>query len=346
MSSPELQGKDGVLIKTVEMHTGGEPLRVVVSGYPRLCGDTLLDKRRYARDHLDHLRRALMFEPRGHKDMYGAILVEKDADKADLAVLFIHCEGYGTMCGHAMLSLGRYAVDYGLVPRASPETEVKIQCPCGLVTAHVQYDSASGKSGRVRFKSVPAFAFAVNQKIEISGRGPVVYDLGYGGAFYALVSVQQFNVDLKTTPIQELLHLANDIFHGVKNITTLTHPDSADLAFLYGVILTDGCDTADVSNNICFFGEAEEVDRSPCGSGTTARLAVQYHKGQVKLDQERLIVQPKVGSEMRGRVVSTVTFGPYELAVVVEVSGWGHYTGRGEYWLEEGDPLSTGFLVE
>src|ERR1041384_5566291 len=152
-------------IETIEMHTGGEPVRIVVSGYPEIPGATILAKRRHAREHLDSYRKLLMFEPRGHSDMYGVLPVKPDLPGADLAVLFIHNEGYSTMCGHAVIALGRWAVDQGLVAAVEPETLVKIQCPCGLVCAKVEV--ANGRAGAVRFESVPAFAFALEQAVEV-----------------------------------------------------------------------------------------------------------------------------------------------------------------------------------
>ncbi|HLB80734.1 MAG TPA: proline racemase family protein, partial [Dongiaceae bacterium] len=167
------------------MHSGGEPVRIVVSGYPPIPGATILAKRRYAREHLDRYRRLLMFEPRGHFDMYGVIPVEPDLADADLAVLFMHNEGYSTMCGHAVIALARWAVDSGRVAARAPETPVAIQCPCGLVRTRVAIED--GRAGAARFESVPAFAFALDATIELSGRGRVELDIGYGGAFYALV---------------------------------------------------------------------------------------------------------------------------------------------------------------
>jgi len=146
-------------IETVEMHTGGEAVRLVVAGYPAIPGPTILAKRRNAREHLDRYRRLIMFEPRGHYDMYGVLPVEPDLAGADLAVLFIHNEGYSTMCGHAVIALARFAVDSGRVARTAPESRVAIQCPCGLVEARVAPD------GSVRFRSVPAFAFALDASI-------------------------------------------------------------------------------------------------------------------------------------------------------------------------------------
>ena len=145
------------------MHTGGEPLRIIVSGYPKIEGTSILEKRKFAREKCDHLRKMLVFEPRGHYDMYGAILVEPDIAGADLGTLFIHNEGYSTMCGHAVIALGRFAVDYGYVKPQEPETEVAVQCPCGLVKAFVEYNSKQKKTGRVRFHSVPAFAFSLGK---------------------------------------------------------------------------------------------------------------------------------------------------------------------------------------
>ena len=146
---------DGVRIKTVEMHTGGEPLRIVVSGYPLLKGETILEKRRYAKEKVDHLRKMLILEPRGHHDMTGAILVQPDHEQAHMGVLFMDNKVYSSMCGHAIISLGRFAVDYNYMPMKEPETQVNIQCPCGLVTATVE--CRDGKTGDVRFESVVAF---------------------------------------------------------------------------------------------------------------------------------------------------------------------------------------------
>ena len=149
---------DDIKIKTTEMHTGGGPLRIIESGYPDIKGETLLDKRRYVKEKFDHYRKLLMFEPRGHYDMYGVLLVKPDLPGCDIGAIFMHNEGYATMCGMAVIALGRYAVDRGLVKDVqTPETKVTIQCPCGLVEAFVEYDGQ--KTRRVRFQSVPCFVY-------------------------------------------------------------------------------------------------------------------------------------------------------------------------------------------
>ena len=146
------------------MHTGGEPVRIVTGGYPAIPRGTILEKRAWVRDNLDHLRQMLIFEPRGHYDMYGALLVEPDLPGADLAVLFMHNEGYSTMCGHAVIALGRYAVDQGLVAAQEPLTTVNIECPCGLVVASVEVER--WPAGAVSFESVPAFLLAGDRSVE------------------------------------------------------------------------------------------------------------------------------------------------------------------------------------
>src|SRR5215469_1802847 len=158
-------------LEVLDMHAGGEPVRIVRGGYPNVIGATILDKRRYAREHLDHLRRFLMFEPRGHADMYGALLVESSLPGADLAVLFLHNAGYSTMCGHAVIALGRYAVDFGLVEKTEPVTQVAIECPCGLVRVSVEV--RDGASGQVAFESVPAFLFEAGVPVVVPGVGTV-----------------------------------------------------------------------------------------------------------------------------------------------------------------------------
>jgi proline racemase len=331
----------GLKIETIEMHTGGEPVRLVVGGFPEVPGPTILAKRRHAREHLDHLRRLLIFEPRGHYDMYGVIQVKPDHPDAHLAVLFLHNEGYSTMCGHAVIALGRWAVDSGLVPPSEPETTVNIQCPCGLVRAKVEV--RQGRAGAVRFESVPAFGFALDRRIEVPGLGAITLDIGYGGAFYAILPAERVGVDVRRSSVRELTDAASRVTEAAKEQLPLAHPDDPDLAFLYGTILTDGGDGADrPSVNICVFAE-REVDRSPTGSGVTARMALQHARGQVRLGEERRF-ESVTGAIFTGRALREVRAGDFS-AVTVEVGGRAHYTGRASFTLEPDDPLGAGFLL-
>jgi trans-L-3-hydroxyproline dehydratase len=329
-------------LDTVEMHTGGEPVRIVVSGYPPIPGATILAKRRHAREHLDHLRRLLMFEPRGHVDMYGVIPVEPDLPEADLAVLFMHNEGYSTMCGHAVIALGRWAVDSGRVPPREPETPVAIQCPCGLVRARVSIEN--GRAGAVAFASVPAFAFALDAAVEVPGAGRVVLDIGYGGAFYAVLPAARFGLDVRRSPTRALVDAAAVVTEAARAQMPLSHPDDPDLAFLYGTILTDGADAWSdaASANICVFA-AREVDRSPTGSGVTARLALQHARGQIRPGQIRRF-ESITGAIFTGQVLRETRCGPHA-AIVAEVSGRAHYTGTARFTLEPDDDIGRGFLL-
>jgi proline racemase len=325
-------------IETVEMHTGGEAVRLVVAGYPPILGPTILAKRRYAREQLDHLRRLLMFEPRGHYDMYGVLPVEPDLPGADLAVLFMHNEGYSTMCGHAVIALGRWAVDSGRVARGDPTSRVVIQCPCGLVEARVAAD------GAVRFASVPAFASALDAEVEVPGLGRLKLDIGYGGAFYALVPAAAFGLDVRRSSLRELVDAASRVTEAAKAQLRLEHPDDPDLAFLYGSILTDGADAfaSAPSANVCVFAE-REVDRSPTGSGVTARIAVQHARGLIGLGQERHF-ESLTGAVFTGRALAETRAGRFP-AVTVEVGGRAHYTGHARFTLEPDDEIGKGFLL-
>ncbi|MER8509775.1 proline racemase family protein [Mesorhizobium sp. M0199] len=329
-------------LTVVDMHTGGEPLRIVTGGYPDIPKGTILERRAYVRDHLDHLRKILMFEPRGHYDMYGALLVEPDLPGADLAVLFIHNEGYSTMCGHAIVALGRYAVDERLVAPREPMTTVNIEAPCGLISAAVEV--RDGKAGAVSFESVPAFLFARDQRIELPGYGAVGFDIAYGGAFYALADCRQFGLEFGRNRVRDFVDAATALTNKLKAEFPLSHPDHADLAFLYGTILTDGQDAfSDTpTKNICVFAEAE-VDRSPTGSGVTARLAAMHAKGQIEIGRTRLF-ESIAGSRFSGAVVRTAKAGPHD-AIIARVGGRAYYSGRAEFIVEDDDELGRGFLL-
>ena len=327
-------------LTVTDMHTGGEPLRIITSGYPPLPRGTILEKRAYVRDNLDHLRKILMHEPRGHHDMYGALLVDPDLPGADMAVLFMHNEGYSTMCGHAIIALGRYAVDKGLVAAKEPVTRVNIECPCGMVIADVEVEN--GKAGNVSFESVPAFLFAGDVELDLADFGPVMFDIAYGGAFYCLIDAAQFGLEFGVSPIRAFTDAADALTQAAKN-TELEHPDSADLAFLYGTIITDGGSGKQApSKNICVFAD-REVDRSPTGSGVTARLAAMHAKGGIGIGEMRRF-ESVTGAQFTGEIARAVSSGPHD-AIVARVAGRAHYSGEAVFTTESDDALGGGFLL-
>lgn len=329
-------------IHVLDMHTGGEPVRVILEGYPPVPGATILDKRRYAREHLDHLRRFLLLEPRGHFDMYGALLVEPSLPGADLAVLFMHNEGYSTMCGHATIALGRYAVDHGLVAKVEPVTRVGLECPCGLVQVAVEV--RGGSAGRVSFLSVPAFLLAGQLRVEVPGFGPVLTDVSYGGAFYALADAGGFGLDVRRSRVRDLVDAADALSAAVRKALPIEHPEQPDLGFLYGSILTDGRERPEQgpSANICVFANSE-VDRSPTGSGVTARMAARFQRDLVPAGVP-CEFESVTGARFSGEVAETAACGSRP-AVRVRVGGQAYYSGEARYWLEEGDGIGQGFLL-
>lgn len=328
------------VVETVEMHTGGEAVRIVTKGYPAIPGATILDKRRHARDHLDRWRRLLMFEPRGHYDMYGVLPVEPDLPDADLAVLFVHNEGYSTMCGHAVIALGRWAVDSGLVATVEPVTTVRIQCPCGLVTAHVTI--RDGRAGAVSFTSVPAFAARLDARVVVPGFGAVTTDVGYGGAFYAILPASRLGLTLAARA-SVLVEAAHAVTEAVKAQVEIEHPVEPDLGFLYGTILTDGGTGIDIpTTNVCVFAD-REVDRSPTGSGVTARVALMRARGEIGPGDVRRF-RSITGSEFLGALEADTDLAGRP-AVIARVSGKAHYSGRATFTLEADDPFPDGFMV-
>jgi proline racemase len=327
-------------LRTVDMHTGGEPVRIVVEGYPDIPGATILTKRRFVHDHLDHLRRLLMFEPRGHADMYGVIPVTPDHPGADLAVLFMHNEGYSTMCGHATIAVARWAIERGLVPARQPVTELALQVPAGLVKVSAQV--SGGRVGHVRFRSVPAFVAHPAVRVDVPGFGPITLDVAFGGAFYAIAAASDFGLTVPGSPVADLVRAAWATTGAARNLP-LSHPEDPDLGFLYGTILTDGGTGGDgiPSANVCVFAD-RQVDRSPTGSGVTARIAILHAAGRIPLGVEHEFAGI-VGSRFTGAAVSQTRVGNHP-AVVVEVGGTAHFTGESVFALEDDDPLPA-FLV-
>jgi trans-L-3-hydroxyproline dehydratase len=328
-------------ITTIDAHTEGEPFRVVISGWPELPGETILARRRYAREKLDHLRTALMWEPRGHADMYGCLITPAVTPGADLGVLFMHNEGFSTMCGHGIIGLATVVLETGIRPKIEPETTLKIDTPAGLVTAQARV--VEGRVRSVRFQNVPAFVLALDETVEAPGLGKVRYDLAFGGAFYAYV--QAADVGLTCTPehYRPLIEKGRAIKRAIMAHRSIPHPFEADLSFLYGTIfigppLGEGTH----SRNVCIFAEGE-VDRSPTGTGVSGRLAIHYARGEIGRDQP-IVVESIIGSRFTGRVVETTTFGPYP-AIIPEVEGTAHITGRHEFLIDPNDPLREGFIL-
>jgi proline racemase len=328
-------------IRCIDAHAAGEPLRVIVSGFPEIRGETILERRRYAREQLDHLRRALMWEPRGHADMYGCILTRAVTAGADFGVLFTHNEGYSTMCGHGIIAVSTVVLETGLVPASEPETTLRIDTPAGLVTATARV--TSGRVESVRFRNVPSFVVELDAEVEVPRCGRVRYDLAFGGAFYAYVRAGAADVELGPASFRDLIEKGMAVKRAVMAARNIVHPFDAELSFLYGTIFIGPAAASDAhSRNVCIFAEGE-LDRSPTGTGVSGRLAIHHARGEVG-ENEAIVVESIIGTRFTGRVAETTRFGPYE-AIVPEVEGSAWITAECEFVIDPQDPLKHGFML-
>ena len=320
-------------INTIDMHTGGEPLRVVIDGLPPIEGRTVLKKRRYFREHYDYLRTGLIWEPRGHDDMYGAVITPS-AD-ADFDVFFLHNEGYSTMCGHAIIALTKLVVETRLVEK----DEITFNVPAGRILARASV--VAGRFVETSFRNVPSFVYLRDQRVDVPGIGSVDFDVAYGGAFYTFVSAPKLGLRLERDEANQLIEFGRLIKQTVMLHFPITHPFESDLSFLYGTIFTGpSSDPTHHSRNVCIFAEGE-LDRSATGSGVSARAALHFANGEVALD-EQLTIESILGSTMSVKVAKVTTFGSYD-AVIPEVSGTASIISRNEFYFDPDDPFRRGF---
>ena len=340
----KLEFNSSIKISTIEAHTGGEPLRVIVDGFPKLKGDSILLQREYAKKNHDDLRKFLMYEPRGHADMYGAILTFKEREDSDFGVLFIHNEGFSTMCGHAIIALSKIfaplkALETGSIEKGSIEKDnitLNIDTPCGLVKS---YANVKGKEvSNIHFISVVSFVYALNRSVNVNGMS-IEFDIAYGGAFYAFVDADSIGLDLSAKNHKEIIELGKDIKKEVVKNITITHPDSKDLSFLYGVIFTS-LKSQVHSKHVCIFADGE-LDRSPTGSGVSARVALLHKKNELR--DEEIIIESIIGTTMSGSVSSLEECGSYS-GIRAKVGGDAYVYGKSEYYVDEKDPLKEGFI--
>ena len=335
--------ESATVITAVDAHAAGEPLRIITGGLPELQGITMLERRRYMQQHYDHIRKALMWEPRGHRDMYGCIVTPPVTSDADLGVLFMHNEGYSTMCGHGVIALVTALLQTGALAAKGRQTPVNLDTPAGLVRATAHLDS-HGQVERVSFLNVPSFLYAQDVELEVPVYGRLTVDVAFGGAFYAFIAAAQLGLSVTPEQANQLATAGDMITKAVNAVLPVKHPLEEDLGFLYGTIFTDRPeDPAHHSRNACIFANAE-VDRSPTGTGVSGRLALHHAKGEID-DGQQIIIESILGatSTFSGRVVDHTQVGPHK-AVVPEVSGRAFITGRHEFVIDPQDELGRGFF--
>jgi len=329
------------VITTVDYHTAGEPFRIVVGGAPEIPGATVAERREHAMaGEADRIRALLCNEPRGHADMYGCFLVPPDDPGAALGTLFWHKDGFSTACGHGTIALGAYAVDTGLV--AAPdagEVDVVIDVPSGRVTARVE--RADGRTRSVVFRNVPAFVLARSIPVH-TRRGQITVDISYGGASYASARAADVGLSVEPKHLTELIAVGREIRNALNVDGAARHPVDQRLGGVYGTIWYDDIDPVPHQRNVTVFADGE-VDRSPCGSGTSARLALLHADGVVGLATPWRH-DSIIGTTFLARVVAEVTEHGLP-AVVTEVWGNAYRTGEHRFTLDPDDPLGLGFQL-
>jgi trans-L-3-hydroxyproline dehydratase len=331
-------------IRTIDAHAAGEPLRLVVEGMPSPEGATMLEKRAWAEKRLDHLRRAIMLEPRGHADMNGALLTEPVTAGAHAGVLFMHNEGWSTMCGHGVIAVTTIAIERELIWPGGPS--LVFDAPAGPIAARASMtDSADGARhvSSVAFRNVPSFVFEAGLPVRLTSGRTLLVDVAFGGAFYAVVDAEAAGVAVDAVRLAELRRLGTEVKQEVERLRQVVHPLDAGLTGIYGTIFTAPPQHPDAHlRNVTIFADAE-VDRSPCGTGTAAVMAVLSEMG-VLADDAPFVHESIVGTLFTGRIVGRTQAGD-RAAIVPEIQGSAWITGEHSFLIDGDDPLGAGFRL-
>jgi proline racemase len=324
----------------VDSHTEGMPTRVVTGGVGPIPGATMLERKLHFEQHLDELRLLLMREPRGHGAMSGAILQPPLRDDADWGVIFIEVSGLLPMCGHGTIGVATVLVETGMVEVTEPETVIRLDVPAGLVEARVQVQD--GRARAVTIRNVPAFLHAQDRAVEVPGIGTVRYDMAYGGNFYALTPAADAGLVVDPKRSDELVHAGLAVMAAINETDRPVHPEDARISGCHHVVFHEpGRDGADAVAATSI--HPGWLDRSPCGTGTSARMAQLHAQGRLAVG-EPFVNESVIGTRFTGRVVSETTVGGRP-AIVPEITGRAWITGMGQYLLDSEDPFPAGFAL-
>ena len=327
-------------IAAVDSHTEGMPTRVVVGGVAPIPGATMLERRDHFARELDDLRLLLMREPRGHGAMSGAILQPATRADADWGVLFIEVSGLLAMCGHGTIGVATVLVETGMVEVREPETVVRLDTPAGLVEARVAVEG--GRARSVTLRNVPSFLHARDRAVEVPGLGRVVYDMAFGGNFYALLPASAVGLEVDPARADELIEAGLAIIAAIDAADRPVHPGDARMAGCKHVVLhADGRDGADARAATAI--HPGWLDRSPCGTGTSARLAQLHARGELAVG-DAFVNESVIGTRFTGRVAEETTVAGRP-AIVPEITGRAWITGMGQYLLDAEDPFPAGFAL-
>lgn len=333
--------KNFLEIKTIDAHTEGEPLRVVISGFPNLEGNTILEKRNHIIQNYDHIRKAIMLEPRGHADMYGAIITEPEKNSSDFGVIFMHNDGYSTGCGHAVIAISKILIETSAIDIVEPETEINMDVPSGTIRSFVEVKNKIIQS--IRFINVPSFVEKMDAKIFIPKYGNINYDLAFGGAYYAIVNADSVGLNNDSTTTSNVIELGMKIKNAIASEVKIKHPNMDEMNFLYGTIFTfNPINKNNHSKNICVFANGE-VDRSPTGTGVSARAAVHFARNEINVN-ETIKIESIIGSTFEVKVIDKIKIGDVN-AIIPEVKGNANIIGKNTFWIDPSDSIGQGFML-
>ncbi len=332
------------IVSTVDSHTAGEPTRLVVGGLPSLPGATMAEKIAYARRELDGLRRLLLLEPRGRQDMYGALLTTPADSQADFGLIFMNTRQYTTMCGHATIGAATTVVETGMVEAVEPETTVTFDTPVGLVRTRIRIEN--GRVREVAFDNTPVFAYQLDAHLSVLGLGEIMADIVYSGGYFALVKAQQTGLEIVPANAATLADLGLRVRDAANSQLVVQHPE---LSFVNLIECVEFCGPAERQadgalhgRNTVVLGE-RTIDRSPCGTGTCARMAVLHARGELRVG-EWFVSESIIGTRFTGRIVGETHVGEYP-AILPRVAGRAHLTGLHQFVLDPEDPFPQGFFL-
>ncbi|MFQ5871018.1 MAG: proline racemase family protein [Candidatus Geothermarchaeales archaeon] len=324
------------IISAVDAHTAGEPVRIIQGNGLGIKGDTLAEKKDYLKTNMDYIRTSLMLEPRGHRDMFGAVLVEPQSKEAALGVIFMDASGYLDMCGHGTMGVATVAIETGLI---ESKKTILIDTPAGIVTARPEVKGS--RVVNVTIRNVPSFLYE-KRILEVEGVGSLPVEISFGGNFFALVEARDLSLSVKKQRLQEIISTGLRVKEAANKHVEVHHPfldiNSIDLVEISDKPINPEAD----DRNVVVFGEGL-VDRSPCGTGTCAKMAVLYAGGRLSLN-ERFVHESIIGTTFTGKVVSETRVDRFK-AVVPEITGSSFITDIHHLIIEPDDPLKHGFIL-
>ncbi|GAA4593551.1 proline racemase family protein [Planotetraspora phitsanulokensis] len=324
----------------VDSHTEGMPTRVIVGGVGTIPGETMAERRLWFMDNSDDVRTLLMYEPRGHAAMSGAILQPPTRPDADYGVLFIEVSGLLPMCGHGTIGVATVLVETGMVPVVEPVTTIRLDTPAGLVVASVAVEDGAATS--VTIQNVPSFSYALDRKVEVPGFGEIAYDMAFGGNFYAIVELADLRLPFDRSRAGDLLAAGLRIMDAVNEHDRPVHPERADINGCHHVYLKAPGSTAKLSRHAMAIHPGW-FDRSPCGTGTSARMAQLHARGQLGIGAD-FENESFIGTRFTGRLLGETTVGSLP-AVLPSITGRAWVTGTSQFHLDPTDPFPAGFLL-